>query len=394
MSKHNMLLGYARGKVGSLVFSRLKGQQITKAHNPRPANPKSLQQQTQRTRIGALVNFFRSAIALLDHSFCDRPVTWSSYNAFISANLTGSFAWLTRAMIDNGGAVVCPYRISKGGMPPIQVTGTGDNSVTNIALGSLVNISNATTVATLSQALVDNNPNILMGDQLSYVSFIQSTLVDGTPQVRTVLYEMTLDGTDTRYVRDFLPAQATAVRNGCLAHGSHVADGGFAWILSRRANGRLDCSTQSIILNSTTLYDTLSSVVAEEAAVATYDPSPEPFLVPEGTGTSGTDDTTPSVSVVIAGDAPIDPNDPNLPIVAPQSTSAGVIQGGNLMGHTVEVAVDNEDVAIQMGTTTDTLVTFTLANETSEPQRIDELRVLVDGSPIVQYVRPSGDIGE
>lgn len=386
-----MLLGYARGKVGSLVFSRLKGQQITKAYNPRPSNPKSLQQQTQRTRIGALVNFFRSAIALLDHSFCDRPISWSSYNAFISANLSGSFAWLTRSMIDNGGAVVCPYRISKGGMPPIQITGTGDNSVTNIALGSLANISAATSVATLSQAMVDNNPNILMGDQLSYVSFIQSTLTDGTPQVRTVLYEMTLDGTSTDRVRDLLPAQATEVRNGCLAHGSHVADGGFAWILSRRVNGRLDCSTQSIILNSTTLFDTLSSVVAEEAAVATYDPTPEPFLVPAGAATGSAGDTTPSVSTVVVGDTPIDPLAVAPIVMAPDSTESGVVEGGNLSGHTVAVAVDG-DVEVTMGAVTNTLALFTLRNASESVAQIHELRVLVDGEPIVQYV--VADLGE
>lgn len=391
MSKHNMLLGYARGKVGSLVFSRLKGQQITKAYNPRPANPKSLSQQTQRTRIGALVNFFRSAIALLDHSFCDRPISWSSYNAFISANLSGSFAWLTRSMIDNGGAVVCPYRISKGGMPPIQITGTGDNSVTNIALGSLSAIDGNTTVATLSQAMVANNPNILMGDQLSYVSFIQSTLTDGTPQVRTVLYEMTLDGADTRKVRDLLPAQATTVQNGCLAHGSHVADGGFAWILSRRTNGRLDCSTQSIILNSTTLYDTLSSVIAEEAAVTSYDPTPEPFLVPEGAGNPTPDDTTPSVAVVVVGDQPIDPNNMAPIVIQPGASVAGLIQGGNLEGHTVEVSV-NEVANVEMGVITNTAATFTVTNNGGEDVQVETLSVLIDGEPLVTY--EVKDLGE
>lgn len=386
-----MLLGYARGKVGSLVFSRLKGQQITKAYNPRPANPKSLSQQTQRTRIGALVNFFRSAIALLDHSFCDRPISWSSYNAFVSANLTGSFAWLTRSMIDNGGAVVCPYRISKGGMPPIQITGTGDNSVTNIALGSLSAIDGNTTVATLSQAMVANNPNILMGDQLSYVSFIQSTLTDGTPQVRTVLYEMTLDGADTRKVRDLLPAQATTVQNGCLAHGSHVADGGFAWILSRRTNGRLDCSTQSIILNSTTLYDTLSSVVAEEAAVTSYEPTPEPFLVPEGAGNPTPDDTTPSVSTIIVGDSPIDPMQVTPIVLQPSSSTTGLVEGGNFEGHVVEVVVD-ADVEVQMGTATNTVAVFTILNNKEELAQVNELTVNVDGEPIVHYV--VADLGE
>lgn len=386
-----MLLGYARGKVGSLVFSRLKGQQITKAYNPRPANPKSLSQQTQRTRIGALVNFFRSAMALLDHSFCDRPINWSSYNAFISANLAGSFAWLTRSMIDNGGAVVCPYRISKGGMPPIQITGTGDNSVTNIALGSLSAIDGNTTVATLSQAMVANNPNILMGDQLSYVSFIQSTLVDGTPQVRTNLYEMTLDGTDTRKVRDLLPAQATTVQNGCLAHGSHVADGGFVWILSRRTNGRLDCSTQSIILNNTTLYDTLSSVVAEEQAVTSYDPTPEPFLVPEGSAQGGSSDTTPSVGTVVVGDAPLDPLAVSFTPLDPGDAEIVLVMGGNLRDHSVE-AVFTPELDVALNYQTDTVVAFVVTNTGESRVQPTELRILVDYETVVRYEMQ--DLGE
>lgn len=386
-----MLLGYARGKVGSLVFARLKGQQITKAYNPSPANPRSLEQQTQRTRMGALVNFFRSCVALLNHSFCDRPISQSSYNAFISANLSKSFAWLTRSMIDAGGAVVCPYRISKGGLPPIAITGTGDNSVTNIALGSLASITGSTTIAQLSAAMVENNPNLLYGDQFSYVSFVQAAHADGTPVVRMNLYEMTLDASNNTPVLNVMPSQAVAVRNSCIAHGIHVADGGFAWIISRRTNGRLDCSTQDVILNNTTLYDSLSTDAAEATAVATYDPSAEPFLVPEGGAANPPEDTTPSVSSVVVGSIVIDPNGGNLPTIPAGESRSVAVQGGNLDGHTIELGTTPE-LDIDAGALTPTLATFTMTNNSAGSVVITGMKVMCDAEPIWQVT--AEELGE
>lgn len=69
MSKDNMLLGYARGKVGSLVFARRDGQQITRAYNANPANPRTIGQSAQRMLMSTAIQAYRNMSAIVDHSF-------------------------------------------------------------------------------------------------------------------------------------------------------------------------------------------------------------------------------------------------------------------------------------------------------------------------------------
>lgn len=59
MSKHNLFLGQARGKVGSVVFSRLNGVQITRAYNPSPKNPKTWAQATQRAAFASISQYYK-----------------------------------------------------------------------------------------------------------------------------------------------------------------------------------------------------------------------------------------------------------------------------------------------------------------------------------------------
>ena len=69
MAKDNLFLGFARGKVGSVVFYRAKGEQITRALNAAPSNPQTALQLLQR------VCFKSSSVAysllqdITDHSF-------------------------------------------------------------------------------------------------------------------------------------------------------------------------------------------------------------------------------------------------------------------------------------------------------------------------------------
>lgn len=64
-----MLLGYARGKVGSLVFARRAGVQITRAYNANPANPRTVGQSAQRMLMSTAIQAYRNMSAIVDHSF-------------------------------------------------------------------------------------------------------------------------------------------------------------------------------------------------------------------------------------------------------------------------------------------------------------------------------------
>lgn len=68
MAKGNMLLGFARGKVGSLVFKRQNGAQVT-APRVTPKNPQTLNQMAQRIAFSSAVKTAKELDGIVDHSF-------------------------------------------------------------------------------------------------------------------------------------------------------------------------------------------------------------------------------------------------------------------------------------------------------------------------------------
>ena len=87
MSKGNMLMGYARGAVGDLVFSRVKGNQVTKARNRQPANPKTSKQVYQRAKFINAVRFYQRGVQnLFKFAYEDKTAQESDFNAFMRHN--------------------------------------------------------------------------------------------------------------------------------------------------------------------------------------------------------------------------------------------------------------------------------------------------------------------
>lgn len=298
MAKGNMLLGYAKGKVGSLVYSRLRGEQITRAYNAKPANPRSESQQLQRTKLANLVNFYRRGRSLLNHSFTNKKENQSSYNAFVSRNINVNAVRLTKGEAAAAMSVVGPFTISDGVLPPIQINGGGVNAVTNIAVGSFVIAEEATTVAQLSAAIINNNAEWMEGDQLTYVSVVQNGGVDGGyPFVQFSYIEMDLNLSDTTLLRTLFPAYALSIRNGFIGHGEYVADGGFAYIHSRKSStGALQASRQELILTANTLYNEYSGDAQSAAATRSYGASQVYLLVPDGSRAGQETDGMPVIA--------------------------------------------------------------------------------------------------
>lgn len=284
MAKGNMFLGYARGKVGDVVLTRMGGQQVERAYNKNPKNPQSKSQQLQRTKLANLVNFYRRGRSLLNHSFTNRPASQSSYNQFVSRNIGVTPIRLTRAQAAAGASIVGPYIISDGVLQPIQVTGGGVDAVTNIAVGGLTINDETTTVGQLSAAIIANNADWQEGDQLTYVSVVQNGGVDGgDPFAQFSYIEMDLVPSDTTLLRSLMPTYALSVRNGFIGHGEYVADGGYAWIHSRKSSaGALQASRQSLILTANTLYADYASSEQTNAATRSYGAQGDYLLVPDG----------------------------------------------------------------------------------------------------------------
>lgn len=82
-----MFWSKARGKVGDIVISQVKGQTITRAYQPSVGNPRSEDQMTQRAKFGGAVKFYKFATqALFKFAFEDKLQKESDYNAFMRYN--------------------------------------------------------------------------------------------------------------------------------------------------------------------------------------------------------------------------------------------------------------------------------------------------------------------
>lgn len=82
-----MLLGYARGKVGDLVFTRRNGQQVTRTRVRVVNNPKTVGQQIQRMIFATVIIAFSRMKSICDHSFEGVKYGADSQAKFMSENL-------------------------------------------------------------------------------------------------------------------------------------------------------------------------------------------------------------------------------------------------------------------------------------------------------------------
>lgn len=87
MAKGNMLLGYARGKVGDLVFTRRNGEQVTRPRVRVVNNPKTEGQMIQRMIFASVIAAYTRMKSICDHSFEGVKYGADSQAKFMSENL-------------------------------------------------------------------------------------------------------------------------------------------------------------------------------------------------------------------------------------------------------------------------------------------------------------------
>lgn len=151
MAKHNMLLGYARGSVGDMTFSRVKGQQIIKARNRQPGNPRTKSQMSQRTIFVSAVEFFRRGSQnLFQFAFENKKATQSDYNAFMSENAKKGI-FLKKDMVNNANVpMIGNFTMSKGTLTRDITISENAMNIGNTAGETSAQI---TTIAQLTNAL-------------------------------------------------------------------------------------------------------------------------------------------------------------------------------------------------------------------------------------------------
>lgn len=124
MAKGNMLLGYSRGSVGDLTFYRRNAQQITRARARVVKNPKTLQQQMQRTIMRTSVEAYKVLKEICDHSWEGVAYGANSYAEFQKQNmsmlrgLASVNGEKAKSFLPSGmkGIVAMPFVVSNGSL--------------------------------------------------------------------------------------------------------------------------------------------------------------------------------------------------------------------------------------------------------------------------------------
>lgn len=288
MAKGNALMGTLQGRVGDMLFKVRKGQQISGKLQKQVINTRTTAQMKQRTQLNNLVACYRVLKPAIEMGFENKASNQSNYNAFVGKNMNvGTLVFNDKDSVKAGVTIVAPYQITSGTLSPVVMQGAAPNAITNIALGALA-IGPTTTIGQFSSAILANNPQIVSGMQLSYISMVQRVDTEVIPPASIALiprayvekYEITLNVENAALLSDSFPARALGVTDGFL---SHVADsllGGYTWVWSQKVGTLIKVSSQRLNVTSlSTLADYVGSA-AQTRAGSSYNAVNGAFLDP------------------------------------------------------------------------------------------------------------------
>lgn len=294
----NFWLKGQKKKLGGSVIYQAMGQTRQRALATSVRNPRTQSQMNQRVKWSNLVNLYRANQSWMKYAFETKKDTQSDYNKFMSLNVSGSNIFLPKDIAAAGGCIVQAYLITQGSLPSIETTYSDNLNgwLTNIYLGPDVQLTSVS-VAEFSRMVLDNNPAIQEGDQLSFIKMTQLTNADsGVPYVVVRKYEVIISLSNNSSLWDYMPrGYIDSDENETMSRlevGDSGNAGGFVLILSRTMGGKTYVSSQRIVVaNNTALISAYSSLNALNAAIASYGESDEPFL------TATTANTTDNVYV-------------------------------------------------------------------------------------------------
>ena len=296
MSKGSIFFGNASGKLGQVVLSTVKGQQIARAWQPKVANPKTSQQQLQRAKFANSVKFFKRAQQnLFKFAFEDKRKNESDYNAFMRHNVVSS-AVLDRSVYDNFNypAFADNWLLSYGSLGEINA----DNDVSSKEYVQLLSLSLGTgevanlTIASASQAFV-RDYNAVNGDFVTLVGVKSDvrTLTRGTNYApEWHIMQFMVDTTNTGKLVENLKKQDKTAESFFAKDGTEPANiifsyenDGCAWlgiILSRVTANGVKVSTSYLMPNYVAyqIYQESLALPYRQSALNSWGRSSEPIL--------------------------------------------------------------------------------------------------------------------
>lgn len=273
------------GKVGAYSFyTSTGGRQVARiannSSNYGETAKRTVAMQTRRSRWGNLVSFYSANKDLMARAYERKGANLSDYNRFMQLNIPLASVSLVKDDFMRGMAILQEYVIADGSLPAIDVAEVQeDGCVFNLLTGIDGEFADKT-IGQISVDLLDHNPQLQQGDQLTFISYTNAGTTPSTIRIYRHLCEMTID-------------TKSAVSFGTLKYANIIAGNGLkvviagqgdvfgqAIIHSRSVGGSLLVSRAKITLNSDTLVRQFSAPEAVKKAIDSYGVDTEKLLEP------------------------------------------------------------------------------------------------------------------
>ena len=276
------------GKVGAYSFyTSTGGRQVARiannSSNYGETAKRTVAMQTRRSRWGNLVSFYSANKDLMARAYERKGANLSDYNRFMQLNIPLASVSLVKDDFLRGMAILQEYVIADGSLPEIDVAEVQEDGCVFNLLTKIDGEFADQTIGQISVDLLDNNPQLQAGDQLTFVSYTNAGTTPSTIRIYRHLCEMTID-------------TKSAVSFGTLKYANIIAGNGLkvviagqgdvfgqAIIHSRSVGGSLLVSRAKITLNSDTLVKQFSAPEAVKKAIDSYGVDSEKLLEPGST---------------------------------------------------------------------------------------------------------------
>lgn len=274
-----------KGRVGAYSFyTSTGGRQVARIANNSSNYGETAKRtpamQTRRTRWGNVVSFFRANKDLMARAFERKGSNLSDYNRFMQLNIPSATVALEKDAFMRGMAILQEYIIADGSLPGIDVSEVNEDGMTFNLLSSLDGNFSDYTIGAVSVDLLDHNPQLQEGDQLTFVSYNNAGTTPSTIRIYRHLCEMTID-TKSAVSFSTLKYANIIAGNGLKVVVAGQGDVfGQAIIHSRSVGGSLLVSRAKITLNNDTLVRQFSEPEAVQKAIASYGVDNEKLLEP------------------------------------------------------------------------------------------------------------------
>lgn len=273
------------GKVGAYSFyTSTGGRQVARiannSSNYGETAKRTVAMQTRRSRWGNLVSFYSANKDLMARAYERKGANLSDYNRFMQLNIPLATVSLVKDDFMRGMAILQEYVIADGSLPEIGVAEVQEDGCVFNLLSKIDGEFADKTIGQISVDLLDNNPQLQQGDQLTFVSYTNAGATPSTIRIYRHLCEMTID-TKSAVSFSTLKYANMVAGNGLkivLAGDGNVF--GQAIIHSRSVGGNLLVSRAKITLNSDTLVSQFSAPEAVKRAIDSYGVDNEKLLEP------------------------------------------------------------------------------------------------------------------